>query len=104
MDFIIDLFSDLISQHLINQIEAGVNLIQIFDTHSHQMDFYMHQKYSTKQVKKIVKLVRKKYPSIPIIYYSKNFQFFDKKANIYLNCLSLNSNISLRSSIEETSN
>jgi len=96
MDFIIDLFSDLISQHLINQIEAGVDLIQIFDTHSYQMDCYMHQKYSTKQVKKIVKSVKAKYPYIPIIYYSKNFQFLDKNINNYLNCLSLNSNISLR--------
>ncbi len=39
MDFIIELFSYLISQHLINQIEAGVDLIQIFDTHSYQMDY-----------------------------------------------------------------
>ena len=96
MDFIIQLFSDLISQHLINQIEAGVDLIQIFDTHSYQMDYYMHYKYSTIQVKKIAKLVREKYPDIPIIYYSKNFQFLDKEASNYLNCLSLNSNISLK--------
>ena len=96
MDFIIDLLSDLISQHLINQIEAGVDLIQIFDTHSYQMDYNMHQKYSTRQVKKIAKLVRDKYPNIPIIYYSKNFQFLDKDVNNYLNCLSLNSNISLK--------
>ena len=96
MDFIIDLFSDLISQHLINQIEAGVDLIQIFDTHSYQMDYFLHQKYSTRQVKKIAKVVREKYPNIPIIYYSKNFQFLEKEANSYLNCLSLNSNISLK--------
>ena len=96
MDFIIDLFSDLISQHLLNQIEAGVDLIQIFDTHSYQMDYYMHQNYSTRQVKKISKAVREKYPNIPIIYYSKNFQFLDKEASNYLNCLSLNSNISLK--------
>ena len=96
MDFIIELFSDLISQHLINQIEAGVDLIQIFDTHSYQMDSNMHQKYSTRQVKKIAKSVRDKYPNIPIIYYSKNFQFLDKGVNRYINCLSLNSNISLK--------
>ena len=96
MDYIIDLFSNLISQHLINQIEAGVELIQIFDTHSYQMDYHMHQKYSTSQVKKIAKSVRKKYPSIPIIYYSKNFQFLEKEVNNYINCLSLNSNISLK--------
>ena len=96
MDFIIDLFSDLISKHLINQIAAGVDLIQIFDTHSYQMDYLMHKKYSTNQVKKIAKSVRKKYPNIPIIYYSKNFQFLEKGVNNYLNCLSLNSNISLK--------
>ncbi len=96
MDFIINLFSDLISQHLINQIEAGVDLIQIFDTHSYQMDYSMHQKYSTRQVKKIAKAIKEKYSDIPIIYYSKNFQFLDKEANNYLNCLSLNSNISLK--------
>ena len=95
MDFIIDLFSDLISHHLINQIEAGVDLIQIFDTHSYQMDYNMHQKYSIRQVKKIANAVREKYPDIPIIYYGKNF-FLDKEANNYLNCLSLNSNISLK--------
>jgi len=96
MDFIIDLFSDLISQHLKNQIEAGVDLIQIFDTHSYQMDYHMHQKYSIGPIKKIAKLVREKYPNIPIIYYSKNFQFLDQEINDYLNCLSLNSNISLK--------
>ena len=96
MDFIIDVFSDLIAQHLLNQIKAGVDVIQIFDTHSYQMDYYMHQKYSTRQVKKIAKLVRKKYPNIPIIYYSKNFLFLDKEIKNYLSCLSLNSNISLK--------
>ena len=43
MDFIIDLFSSLISQHLFNQINAGIDLIQIFDTHSYQMDYKMHK-------------------------------------------------------------
>ena len=56
----------------------------------------MHQKYSIRQVKKIAKSVKEKYPDIPIIYYSKNFHFLDKEVNNYLNCLSLNSNISLK--------
>ena len=53
MDKLINLFSELISQHLINQIKAGVDLIQIFDTHSYQMDYNTHQKYSMMQLKKI---------------------------------------------------
>ncbi len=95
-NFIIDLFTNLITEHLINQIEAGVDIIQIFDTHSFQMDNTMHKKYSIEQVKKITKAIKKKYPNIPIIYYSKKYHFFDEDLNQYINCLSLNSNISLR--------
>ena len=72
---------------MINQIEAGVDLIQIFDTHSYQMDNTMHKKYSIEQVKKISKAIKKKYPDIPIIYYSKNYQFLDNDINQYINCL-----------------
>ena len=96
MDFIIDLFSKLIIQHLENQIEAGVDLIQIFDTHSFQMDYSMHKKYSIEQLKKISITIKEKFPNIPIIYYSKNFQFLDEETNKYINCLSVNSNISLK--------
>ena len=100
MDFIIDRFSDLIRQHLINQIEAGVDLIQIFDTHSYQMDYRMHEKYSVIQLKKISKQIKEKYPYVPIIYYTKNTQFLDNQINNYINCLSLNSNVSLKKQIE----
>ena len=100
MDFIIELFSDLISKHLINQIEAGVDLIQIFDTHSYQMDYRMHEKYSVIQLKKISKQIKEKYPYVPIIYYTKNTQFLDNQINNYINCLSLNSNVSLKKQIE----
>jgi uroporphyrinogen decarboxylase len=60
----------------------------------------MHQKYSTEQIKKITKIVKEKFPNIPIIYYSKNFQFLDKEISDYLNCLSLNSNISLKEQLK----
>ena len=93
---IINLFTSLIAEHLINQIEAGVDIIQIFDTHSFQMDNTMHEKYSMEQVKKITKLIKKKHPNIPIIYYSKKYHFFDENKNQYINCLSLNSNVSLK--------
>ena len=38
--------------NLSNQIKAGVDLLQIFDTHSFQMDNTLHKKYSIEQVKK----------------------------------------------------
>lgn len=104
MDFIINLFSDLIVEHLINQIEAGVDVIQIFDTHSHQMDYTMNKKYSVQQIKKISTAIKKKYPATPIIYYTKNFQFDDNKIEKYINCLSLNSNVNLKKEARQIEN
>ncbi len=96
MEYIINLFSDLIVEHLINQIESGVDIIQLFDTHSYQMDYSMNEKYSIQQIKKISREVKKKYPTIPIIYYTKNFQYNDHQIEKYINCLSLNSNVNLK--------
>jgi uroporphyrinogen decarboxylase len=95
MDYLINLFSDLISEHLINQVEAGVDALQIFDTHSYKMDFRMHEKYSIEQLKKISKNIRKKYPNIPIIYYTKSSRLRHYNLEQYINCLSLNSNVSI---------
>lgn len=96
IEYIINLFSDLIVEHLINQIESGVDIIQLFDTHSYQMDYTMNEKYSIQQIKKISSQVKKKYPDIPIIYYTKNFQYDDHQIEKYINCLSLNSNVNLK--------
>ncbi len=96
MTYLINLFSDLIVKHLIKQIEAGVDLIQIFDTHAHHLDYKMHEKYSIEQIKKISVKIKKLYPNIPIIYFTK--KAIDKEYEIekYINCLSLSSNLDLK--------
>ena len=96
MDNLIDLFTKLIIDHLKNQIKAGVDIIQIFDTHAFQMDYYLHEKYSIKQLKKISKEIRKDYKEIPISFYTKSnlmVKNYDIEKNI--NCLSFNSNIDM---------
>ena len=45
MDNLISLFTNLIIDHLKNQIKAGVDIIQIFDTHAYQMDYFLHEKF-----------------------------------------------------------
>ena len=100
MDFIIDLFSNLISQHLLNQINAGIDLIQIFDTHSYQMDYKMHKKYSTDQIKKISHLIKKNILIYQLFIIKKNCHFLEKDLSKYIDCLSLNSNVSLKDKIE----
>ena len=43
--------SDIIIKHIIKQIESGVDMIQIFDTHSNTLDYYSKEKYSIEPVK-----------------------------------------------------
>ena len=102
MDYLINLFSELITKHLIRQIKAGVDIIQIFDTHAHSMDYTMHEKYSIDQLRNITSRLKELYPNIPIIYYTK--KSIDKKYDIdkYINCLSLSSNIKLSNEAKKT--
>ncbi len=93
MKNLINLFSDLIIEHLKNQIRAGADIIQIFDTHAYQMDYDTHEKYSIKQIKKISREIRHEFDHIPIFFYTKS-DLINKKYNIEksINCLSFNSN------------
>ena len=97
MDNLINLFTKLIIAHLKNQIKAGVDIIQIFDTHAYQMDYYLHEKYSIRQLKKISKEIRLVYSEIPISFYTKS-DLTNKNYNIErsINCLSFNSNIEMQ--------
>jgi len=96
MDNLIDLFTNLIIDHLKNQIEAGADIVQIFDTHAYQMDYYLHEKYSIKQLEKISKEIRKEHKETPISFYTKTDLIF-KKYDIEksINCISFNSNIDM---------
>ena len=96
MDKLIDLFTTLIIDHLKNQIKSGVDVIQIFDTHAYQMDYYLHEKYSIKQLKKISNEIRKQYKEIPISFYTKTDLIFKNyEIEKSINCLSFNSNIDM---------
>lgn len=93
MDNLISLFTKLIIDHLKNQIKAGVDIIQIFDTHAYQMDYYLHEKYSINQLKKICKEIRIEYKEIPISFYTKSdLVFKNYEIEKSINCLSFNSN------------
>ena len=95
-DILIELLTDHIIDHLKNQIKAGVDAVQIFDTHAFHMDYKLHEKYSVNMLKKISTELKLKYPNIPIIFYTKsNLMKYYNEIGLYVNCLSLNSNIDL---------
>ena len=76
---IIDILVDSVSKHLIAQIEAGVDALQIFDSWAGVLTEEQFKKYSIDPTKKIVDNVRKIYPAIPIIGFPKSAGVLYKK-------------------------
>jgi len=55
------------SRHLIGQIEAGVEAVQIFDSHSGVLDEEGFEKWIVRPTQKTVNRVRERFPETPII-------------------------------------
>jgi uroporphyrinogen decarboxylase len=80
-----DIFSKMIDKliisiadHLINQIDAGAELLQVFDSWSSALDYDNFIKWVIEPTKKIISLVKAKHPLIPIIGFPKNAGMFYK--------------------------
>ena len=70
-DELIEILTNSTAQYLINQVEAGAEALQIFDSWAGALDAESFEKYSIEPIKKIISLVREKYPDIPIIGFPK---------------------------------
>ena len=97
MSILIELLIKSVSYHLINQIKAGVDVVQIFDSHAGKGDDYIQRIFCIDPVKRIVDNVKKYSPSTPIIVFSKGIN-----ANIFyltkipgVNCISVDNNTNL---------
>ncbi len=98
---IINLLSDIIIEHLTFQIKAGVDIIQLFDTHSNVLDYEGFRYYSIDPAVKICKEIKKRYPSIPISYFSKNTNLRLNKLFDYIDIINFNSSIRMKDYIDE---
>lgn len=97
MDILINLLTDAISYHLINQIKAGADVVQIFDSHAGKADNLLQQKYCINPINKIISNVKKHYPNTPITVFSKglNFNIINLVKNKDINCLSIDNNTNI---------
>lgn len=64
---LIKLLSDSVAQHAIRQIDAGADVIQLFDSWSGVLNEKQFSDWVIKPTADIVKTIQKKYPSVPII-------------------------------------
>lgn len=70
-DALIELLVQSTAEYLINQVKAGAEALQIFDSWAGALDAQHIEKYSLVPIKKIIKLIRAAYPDIPIIVFPK---------------------------------
>jgi uroporphyrinogen decarboxylase len=64
---LIDLLIDATSEHLINQINSGAEIIQIFDSWAGVLPPFQFDRWVVQPTKKIIDHVKSTYPEIPII-------------------------------------
>ena len=83
---LIDLLVDATAAYLINQIKAGAEAVQIFDSWSGVLDIDAFRQWCIAPTKRIVDLVRSSYPHIPIIGFPKgagqNYMAYIQEAGV----------------------
>lgn len=68
---LLDVLVEASAAYLINQVKAGAEVLQIFDSWSGVLDAQSFRRYVIDPTRKIVELVRDSYPDIPIIGFPK---------------------------------
>lgn len=71
MERLLTQLADLSSDYLIRQIEAGADAVQIFDSWAGVLDDSSFEHHAIKPVARMVKRIREKFPSVPIIGFPK---------------------------------
>lgn len=76
MKELLNILAEVSALYLINQIKAGADCVQIFDSWSGVLDEFTFHMYCIEPVKRMVHLIRKSYPDIPIIGFPKGAGLF----------------------------
>lgn len=94
---LIDVLVDSISEHLIRQVSAGAEIIQIFDTWAGVLPSLEFQKWCISPVKEIVRRLQKHKPWVPIIGFPRgigvNYKYYAFETGV--NAVSIDSSVPL---------
>ncbi|GDX35903.1 uroporphyrinogen decarboxylase [Alphaproteobacteria bacterium] len=95
---LITILTQAVSDFLSLQIQAGVDIVKIFDSWAGILPSSELEKWVIKPAQKIVENLQRKFPNIPVIYFPKNIGFnyeeFYKK--VQPDCLALDQNVNLK--------
>lgn len=91
------LLEKAIITHACNQIDAGANVIQLFDSWSGVLSELEFEHYVIRPTQRIVAAIKKKYPAIPIIGFPRmcGAKFSDYAEKTGVNAVSFDGSVSL---------
>jgi len=77
--------TEVVKYYLENQIKAGVDVVQIFDSWASAIEPSKYDEFSWKYMVEIADYIKAKYPHIPIIMFSKGITAFIEQDLVYGN-------------------
>jgi uroporphyrinogen decarboxylase len=94
---IIDVLTEAIAAHLINQIASGANIIQIFDSWAGEISEQEYEDFIIKPTSLIIKKIRKAHGNVPIIAFPRgsNFKYEKFSEKVGMDILSIDQEIPL---------
>ena len=96
LTLLLEKLASSVSAYLIAQIKAGCNAVMIFDTWGGLLTTEAYLHYSLAYMDKIVKTLKKTYPTTPIILFTKNgSQWLEQIANTGCDGISVDWTISI---------
>ncbi len=77
--------TDVVKLYLENQILAGIDVVQIFDSWASAIEPSKYDEFSWKYMVEIAEYLKEKYPHIPIIMFPKGISAFIERGLVYGN-------------------
>ncbi len=96
-DLLISKITDATVDYLLKQIEAGVEVIKLFDSWAGSLPGTLVNKYSLQPMKKITYRIKEKYPNLPVIVFPRGVgpHYLNFAETSEFDCLALDSNLPL---------
>lgn len=98
MKFLMDALHDATLEYLGRQIEAGVDVLQIFDSHAGLLQGAFFDKYVIQPTKDLVAALKAEYPNVPVIGFPRGASLSDYEkyaAETGVDCVGLDQDVPL---------
>lgn len=86
MRSLLDILADVSADYLINQVKAGADVLQIFDSWAGILDEKSFDEYVIHPIQRMVQRIRKVFPKVPIIGFPKGagalYQHFSQNTGV----------------------